>query len=387
MLVLADRPLPAGAERDALTSWVEQGGLLIRFAGPRTAEQPIGETDPLMPVKLLGGDRQLGGALSWAEPAGVAQFTASSPFAGLAVPDEVKVNRQVLAEPSADLAGHTWAALADGTPLVTQATRGAGRVVLFHVTANADWSNLPLSGLFVDMLRRLVALSAGRRDPLPTTPCWRRPRRWTASACCRAPPQAATGLPANEIATHGGIAAPSARAVRAGEWQARTEPRRQSAGARGGAASARRAGSRTTPRPRRSARSGPALLAVAVVLLALDLLIALGLRGLLRPSRVGGASLLLRLADRTGGAGTGEQPPTRRWPRGSATSSPATPSWTACRAPGWRDCRNTSTAAPPRPWWNPTRSSRAGPTSASIRCSIGRSAPTRSRSRRSRRRR
>ena len=33
--------------------------------------------------------------------------------------------------------------------------------MLFHVTANADWSNLPLSGLFVDMLRRLVALSVG----------------------------------------------------------------------------------------------------------------------------------------------------------------------------------------------------------------------------------
>ena len=161
VLILADRPLPAGAERDALTKWVDQGGLLIRFAGPRTAEQPLGETDPLMPVKLLSGDRQLGGALSWAEPAGVAQFSATSPFAGLAVPDEVKVNRQVLAEPSADLTAHTWATLADGTPLVTQSTVGAGRVVLFHVTANADWSNLPLSGLFVDMLRRLVALSVG----------------------------------------------------------------------------------------------------------------------------------------------------------------------------------------------------------------------------------
>ena len=114
-----------------------------------------------MPVKLLGGDRQLGGALSWAEPAGLAPFPAGSPFAGLAVPEEVKVNRQVLAEPSADIASHSWAVLADGTPLVTQATKGAGRIVLFHVTANADWSNLPLSGLFVDMLRRLVALSAG----------------------------------------------------------------------------------------------------------------------------------------------------------------------------------------------------------------------------------
>ncbi len=69
-----------------MTNWVEKGGLLIRFAGPRTAEQPIGETDPLLPVKLLGGDRQLGGALSWSEPASLAPFPPNSPFAGLAVP-------------------------------------------------------------------------------------------------------------------------------------------------------------------------------------------------------------------------------------------------------------------------------------------------------------
>ena len=60
VLILADDPLPAGPERDAVTKWVEQGGLLIRFAGPRTAQQPIGETDPLMPVRLLGGDRAAG---------------------------------------------------------------------------------------------------------------------------------------------------------------------------------------------------------------------------------------------------------------------------------------------------------------------------------------
>jgi hypothetical protein len=31
--------------------------------------------------------------------------------------------------------------------------------ILFHVTADTTWSNLPLSGLFVDMLRKIVALS------------------------------------------------------------------------------------------------------------------------------------------------------------------------------------------------------------------------------------
>jgi hypothetical protein len=195
VLVLADRPLPAGRMRRA-DQMGGAGRVAIRFASPRTAEQPIGETDSLMPVKLLGGDRQLGGALSWAEPAGVAQFTASSPFTGLTVPDEVKVNRQVLAEPSADLTGHTWAALADGTPLVTQATRGGGRIVLFHVTANADWSNLPLSGLFVDMLRRLVALSAGvapASDDTVLAPA----ETLDGFGLLSAPPQAATGLPAN----------------------------------------------------------------------------------------------------------------------------------------------------------------------------------------------
>jgi hypothetical protein len=161
VLVLADRPLQAGPERDALESWVRKGGLLIRFAGPRTAEAATNDTDTLLPVHLLAGDRQLGGAMSWSQPAGLAPFPPTSPFAGLTAADDIKVSRQVLAEPSADLAARTWATLEDGTPLVTEMPDGAGRVVLFHVTANADWSNLPLSGLFVDMLRRLVELSVG----------------------------------------------------------------------------------------------------------------------------------------------------------------------------------------------------------------------------------
>ena len=157
VLVLADREVPEGREREALTRWVEQGGMLIRFAGPRLAERP----DPLLPVALRAGERALDGALSWDRPQTLAPFPEGSPFAGLTAPAEVTVDRQVLAEPSPRLTERSWARLADGTPLVTAAPRGQGRIVLFHVTANAEWSNLPLSGLFVDMLRRLVALSSG----------------------------------------------------------------------------------------------------------------------------------------------------------------------------------------------------------------------------------
>ena len=157
VLVLADRPITDERERQALARWIEEGGTLVRFAGARVAESP----DGLLPVPLRAGERQIGGALSWERPQNLALFPEGSPFAGLTPPSEVTVERQVLAEPSAQLTGKTWARLADGTPLVTQESRGSGRIVLFHVTANADWSNLPLSGLFVDMLRRLVSLSAG----------------------------------------------------------------------------------------------------------------------------------------------------------------------------------------------------------------------------------
>ena len=140
-----------------LAEWVEGGGVLIRFAGPRLA---AGD-DPLVPVRLRRGGRILGGSLSWERPQRLAPFRDDTPFAGLTVTDDIRIVRQVLAEPGPDIAERSYASLADGTPLVTAARRGAGLVILFHVTADTTWSNLPLSGTFVEMLRRLVALSPG----------------------------------------------------------------------------------------------------------------------------------------------------------------------------------------------------------------------------------
>ena len=83
----------------------------------------------------------------------------------MAVPTDVTVSRQVLAEPDATLNERTWATLADGTPLVTAQRRGKGLVVLFHVTADTRWSDLPLSGTFVDMLKRIVSLAGSIATP------------------------------------------------------------------------------------------------------------------------------------------------------------------------------------------------------------------------------
>ena len=158
VIVLSDQVgLPETAR---LTEWVDGGGLLIRFSGPRMAISDRLDAEPLLPVLLRPGGRDVGGALSWGDPRPIAPFAADGPFGGLAIPAEVTVRAQLMAQPSAELTARTIASLTDGTPLVTRAAVGQGQVVLFHVTSNAEWSNLPLSGLFVQMLDRLVA-SAG----------------------------------------------------------------------------------------------------------------------------------------------------------------------------------------------------------------------------------
>ncbi len=160
VMILADVGTLTDEETENLSTWLDQGGVLVRFAGPRLAEGG----DTLLPTILRQGGRTFGGIMSWADPLTLAPFDATSPFAGLAIQDDVTVTRQVLAEPGPELAGKTWARLVDGTPLITAERKGAGWLILFHTTANTTWSNLALSGLYVDMLRRILGLSQGVAD-------------------------------------------------------------------------------------------------------------------------------------------------------------------------------------------------------------------------------
>ena len=159
VLILPDVGSLSSELHDRVQHFVEEGGVLVRFGGPRLATK----SDDLVPVRLRTGERLMGSAMTWASPQRVTPFADESPFRGLIIPGDVTVARQVLAEPSVELADHTWARLSDGTPLVTGNAKGRGWLVLFHVSASPGWSTLPISGLYVDMLRRVVELSEGVR--------------------------------------------------------------------------------------------------------------------------------------------------------------------------------------------------------------------------------
>lgn len=170
VLILADVAVTP-ALRQKLEAFLAQGGAVLRFAGPRLAAGG----DDFTPARLRRGGRTLGGAMSWDKPKSLAPFEPGSPFYGLTPPPDARVARQILAEPDEGLPQKVWARLADGTPLVTAEKRGAGRLILFHVAAEPGWSNLPMTGLFVDMLKKIVensslvgaAAAAGEAAPLP----------------------------------------------------------------------------------------------------------------------------------------------------------------------------------------------------------------------------
>ncbi|MGR3761017.1 DUF4159 domain-containing protein [Roseobacteraceae bacterium NS-SX3] len=297
VIVLADvARLPPDQEK-AVIEWVEQGGVLLRFAGPRLAasESARSGDEPLMPVRLRAGGRSIGGAMSWGEPKTLAPFAGNTPFAGLEIPDEVTVSSQVVAEPGPDLAGRVIAELADGTPLVTRKPLGQGQVVLFHVTANAEWSSLPLSGLFVQMLERL-AVSSASKQPEPAD---LEGTTWTPVTVLDGFGRAAEAGALPGVSGPDLIAAPAGPGLRPGLYDG---------GSRTLARNVMRPGDELQPADWpasipvsgydtiRELPLGGALLALALVMLAADVLATLAVSGLLAPGRTAGLAAAAALS-------------------------------------------------------------------------------------------
>ena len=137
-----------------LENWIKEGGTLVRFAGPNMLASRTAQS--LVPVPLRLSGRSMEGALTWDTPKMVESFSG-----GLAdlTPSNITVNTQILAQPISGLDDKIWARLEDGTPLITADRLDQGLLVFVHTTASAQWSDLALSGTYVDLLNRIVSLS------------------------------------------------------------------------------------------------------------------------------------------------------------------------------------------------------------------------------------
>ena len=154
VMILPDIGAIAPDTLNRLEDWVKKGGLLLRFAGPNMTQGD----NFLTPVPLLGGGRAMDGDLTWDKPQTLSPFDDESPFYGIDISDDIQIRRQILAAPAKETA-RIWATLSDGTPLVTAAQMDNGLLGMVYTTASPEWSDLALSGVYVEMLRRIIAMA------------------------------------------------------------------------------------------------------------------------------------------------------------------------------------------------------------------------------------
>ena len=138
-----------------LSNWLNNGGTLIRFSSTKLAKS---NANFLPSSNLFMSVRNVGRTLSLAEMLKINPFKKTSIFHGLPVPKDIVFKKQLIVDnDNSNL--QIVASLSDKTPLVSLGKRNRGKVFLFHVTANNDWSNLPISSLFAGMLQRIILLS------------------------------------------------------------------------------------------------------------------------------------------------------------------------------------------------------------------------------------
>ena len=138
-----------------LSDWLLEGGTLIRFSGKRLAEKK----SKFLPSKdTFRRIRNIEGQLTINKKLFISDFEKDSIFYGLSIPKDITINKQLVFNAFPERV-KVLAKLNDNTPLVSMIKYGAGEIILFHIGANNDWSNLPISSLFPDMLNRVLLFS------------------------------------------------------------------------------------------------------------------------------------------------------------------------------------------------------------------------------------
>jgi hypothetical protein len=162
LVVLNEAELPAGAVGAQLRAHVANGAMLVIVPGERGA---LGAATPewraIMPATVgLVSDRV--GAGRWAS----VDFSNAlfEPFrASRADFSSVSMSRYRTLTPAPDSA-RVIARLDDGLPLLVERPVGAGRVLVWASTLDAQWTDLPFHPLWVPLVHQLARWSVSGRE-------------------------------------------------------------------------------------------------------------------------------------------------------------------------------------------------------------------------------
>jgi hypothetical protein len=157
------------AEADRLRRYLAGGGNVVIFPGDQAnvkAYERLETGDPpLLPARVM---KLAGDAEDRSRYMPLSRLDTSHPiFRPLAdMPNtairSVHLYRYLDLQVRPGTPGRVLAKLGDGKPFLVEGSVGAGKVLLFCVSAGAAWSNLPVRNLFLPMVQQVVYCLAGR---------------------------------------------------------------------------------------------------------------------------------------------------------------------------------------------------------------------------------
>ena len=143
-----------------LKDWVNKGGILIRFSDKSMIESRdifLDGNKSFIYIRNMGKDLSIQNKIS------IQNFDKNSLFSSLTIPKDLEFTKQLILD-NLNSEIKILASLQDQSPLISMKNVGKGKVILFHVTSNNEWSNLPLSSLFQDLISKLLLISRTEKD-------------------------------------------------------------------------------------------------------------------------------------------------------------------------------------------------------------------------------
>ncbi len=179
VVVLANVGTLPATIASSLRRWVDAGGGLMMTAGdrvdPEVANANLGD---LLPMRLRGirttknthteGGAQELAALSLAPPSVAHPVTGAIDAAGTEVFATTRFKTTELLE-GAGAGASIILKFSDGSPALVERALGRGRIVFFASTIDREWNDLPISTIYLPMMRRMVRYLAGELGEAGTT--------------------------------------------------------------------------------------------------------------------------------------------------------------------------------------------------------------------------
>ena len=154
----------------SLKRWVDAGGGLLLSAGDKVeAEEANANLGDLLPMRLRGvrstksahteGGAQEAPPLNLAPPPAIHPVTSAIDASALDVLGTTKFKTTELLE--GGTSANTILKFSDGSPALVERAIGRGRVAFFASSLDREWTDLPISTLYLPLMRRMIRYLAG----------------------------------------------------------------------------------------------------------------------------------------------------------------------------------------------------------------------------------